>query len=103
MKTQIIRSQLSVDERETLFNISYAEDDIVYMDTTILKDYNRAIKQGWELLEQYVYEDGSVCGGHFKAPRRCISIRNTKEREISEKQMENLKKMRASKSHMEEE
>lgn len=103
MKKQIIKSQLTPDERETLFNILYAEDDVVYMDTTILKDYNRAIKQGWELLAQYVYEDGSVAGGQFKAPRRCLSIRNTKERELSEQQIANLEKMRAARKCEEEE
>ena len=103
MKTQLIKSQLSADERETIFNISYAEDDIVYMDTTILKDYNKAVKQGWELVEQYVYEDGSVCGGQFKAPRRCLSIHNIKKRELSDKQIANLEKLRSLHKHTEEE
>lgn len=92
MKTQVLKSQLSTEERETILNISYADDDVVYMDTTILKDYNKAVKQGWELIGQYVYEDGTVAGGQFKAPRRCLSLRNIKERELSDKQKENLKR-----------
>ena len=92
MKQQILKSQLSTDERETILSISHSEDNVVYMDTTILKDYNKAVKQGWEVVEQYVYEDGSIAGGYLKAPRRCLSIRNTKERELSDKQKENLRR-----------
>lgn len=90
MKTQIFNSRLSSEEKETFFNISYNEDEVVYMDTTILKDYNRALKQGWELIEQFKYSDGTVVGGKFVAPRRCLSMRNVKKKKLSDKQINNL-------------
>ena len=94
MVTEILKSQLSKDERETHYLIENINDNEVYMDTTILKDYNRAVKQGWAMQKQYVYENGDVAGGVFIAPRRCLSIRSTKERVMSEKQKENFEKMR---------
>lgn len=94
MITEIIKSQLSKEERETHYVIENINDDEVYMDTTILKDYNRAVKQGWNMQKQYVYENGDVAGGVFTAPRRCLSIRSTKERVMSEKQKQNIEKMR---------
>ena len=97
MVTQVIKTQLSKEERETHYLIENINDDEVEMDTTILKDYNRAVKQGWTMTKQYVYEDGSIVGGVFVAPRRCLSVRSTKERVLSDKQKENLEKMRAGK------
>lgn len=99
METSILRSRLSTDERETIITISYAEDEVVQMYTTIPKDYNKALKQGWTLVTQYVYEDGAVAGGVFQAPRRCLSIRSVREREVSEKQRENLEKARQAKAN----
>ena len=90
MKTQVINARLSIDEKETHYYISAAEDDVVYMDTTILKDYNKALKQGWKLVCQYVAKDGSIVGGKLTAPRRCLSLRNVKAKELSEKQKMNL-------------
>ena len=90
MKTQIFNSKLSIEERETFFHISYDDDKTVYMDTTILKDYNRALKQGWELIEQFKYGDGSVLGGRFIAPRRCLTMRNVKKKKLNNNQMNNL-------------
>lgn len=98
METFILRSKLTTDERETIITISYAEDEVVQMYTTIPKDYNKALKQGWELVTQYVYEDGTTAGGVFQAPRRCISIRSVKERGVSDKQRENLERARQAKA-----
>jgi hypothetical protein len=97
MITQVINTQLSKEERETHYLIENSNDNEVEMDTTILKDYNRAVKQGWTMVKQYVYEDGSVAGGVFTAPRRCLSVRSTKERVMSEKQKKNIEKMRENK------
>ena len=35
-------------------------------------------------------EDGTVCGGAFKAPARAITIRNAEKKQMSEAQMGNL-------------
>ena len=97
MKTQIIKTRLSTDERETHYMIAANNDDVVIMETTIMKDFHRAQKQGWMLIEQYQHIDGDIIGGVFEAPRRCLSVRNTKEKELSEKQLANLEKMRNAK------
>ena len=97
MKQQILRSKLSAAERESLFLISAEDDDVVLLDTTILKDYNRAKKRGWELTEEYVYEDGTVVGGKFTAPRRALSIRGVQAKQLSEKQKQNLEKAKKAK------
>lgn len=97
MKQQIVRSRLSATERESLFLISADEDDVVLLDTTILKDYNLAKKRGWKLIEEYVYEDGTVAGGKFTAPRRALSMRGVQAKQLSEKQKQNL--LKASKAN----
>ena len=94
MKTYTLTSRLSVGERETHFWIDGANDDMVVMDTTIPKDFNKAKKQGWTQIAEYLYSDGSVCGGCFEAPRRCISIRGMSKRVMTEEQLENLAKAR---------
>ena len=94
MRIYHLLSRLSVDERETHFWIDGADDDKVVMDTTIMKDFNRAKKQGWTQIAEYLYSDGSVCGGCFEAPRRAISIRGVNKRVMTEKQLENFAKAR---------
>lgn len=94
MRIYRLASRLSVDERETHFWIDGANDDKVVMDTTIMKDFNKAKKQGWTQIAEYLYSDGSVCGGCFEAPRRAISIRSTNKRVVTEKQLENFAKAR---------
>ena len=94
MRIYNLTSRLSVDERETHFWIDGTNDNKVVMDTTIMKDFNKAKKQGWTQIAEYVYSDGSVCGGCFEAPRRAISIRGVTKRAMTEKQLENLAKLR---------
>ena len=94
MRIYNLTSKLAVDERETHFWIDGANDDKVVMDTTIMKDFNKAKKQGWTQIAEYIYGDGSVCGGCFEAPRRAISIRGVTKRVVTEKQLANLAKIR---------
>ena len=84
-----ITTKLSSEEKETLLHYDYI-DKIWVMDTIIMKHYNKAKKQGWKQLKEYVYEDGSVCGGVFEAPDRAVTIRNIDAKQMSDKQMENL-------------
>ena len=84
-----ISTRLTSEERETILNYD-SVDKKWYADTTVLKHYNRFVKQGWTLIEQYIYEDGSIAGGTFEAPERAITIRNTEKKEMSNKQMNNL-------------
>lgn len=84
-----VMTKLSVEERETV--LVYDNIDKVWrMDSTIPKHFNKAKKQGWKQTTEFVYEDGTVCGGAFEAPARAITIRNAEKKQMSDKQMGNL-------------
>lgn len=90
MKTIKVTSRLSAEERETV--LVYDNVDKVWrMDSTVPKHFNKAKKQGWVQTAEFVYEDGSVCGGAFEAPARAITIRSAEKKQMSEKQMKNLR------------
>ena len=89
METTKVSTRLSTEERETILVYSYS-DKKWYMDTTVPKHVNKAKKQGWVQTDEYIYEDGTVCGGAFIAPERAITIRNAEKRQMSDKQMSNL-------------
>ena len=89
METIKVTTRLSAEERETV--LVYDNIDKVWtMDSTVSKHFNRALKQGWTPITQYVYEDGTVCGMALTAPARSITIRNTAKKQLSDKQLENL-------------
>ena len=89
METIKVNSRLSAEERETV--LVYDNVDKVWcMDSTVPKHFNKAKKQGWKQTAEFVYEDGTVCGGAFEAPARAITIRSTEKKQLSEKQMGNL-------------
>jgi hypothetical protein len=58
---------------ETLIRISSDETEWI-MDSTIRKDFNRALKRGWVQQAVYMYDDGTIAGMVLKAPRAAISI-----------------------------
>lgn len=89
MKTIKVTTRLSAEERETVLVYDNI-DKAWYMDTTISKHFNKAKKQGWTQTTEYVYEDGTSCGGAFTAPARAITIRNSEKKQMSEAQMGNL-------------
>ena len=60
------------------------------MDSSVPKHINKALKQGWTPIRQYIYEDGSVCSMILTAPERAITIRTTEKKELSKKQLSNL-------------
>lgn len=89
METIKMTTRLSAEERETV--LVYDNIDKKWlMDTTVPKHANKAKKQGWTQISEFVYEDGTVCGGAFEAPARAITIRNAEKKQMSEKQMGNL-------------
>lgn len=90
METIRINSRLTLEERETVL-IYDSVDKVWKMDTTVLKHANKAKNQGWTQTAEYVYEDGMVCGGAFCAPQRAITIRNAEKKQMTEKQMGNLR------------
>lgn len=88
---QIIKltGRLTLEEKEV--HVSLDDIDKTWiMDTTIMRYYNKAKKQKWKQLKEYVYEDGTVCGGVFQAPFFAITIRSTEKKKMSDKQMQNL-------------
>ena len=84
-----INSHLTNEEKETILLYDYV-DKKWCMDTTILKHYNRAKKQMWSQIKEYVYDDGTVAGGVFEAPERAVTVRSTIKKQMSEKQLKNL-------------
>ena len=89
METIKVNGKLSIEERETLLNYD-SINKMWILDSTIPKHFRKALKQGWQPIRQYVYEDGTVCGMVLTAPERSITIRNTEKKQMSEKQMGNL-------------
>lgn len=89
MKTIKMPDRLTMEEKETVLMYDCV-DKIWRMDTTISSHMNKAKKQGWTQTKEYVYEDGTACGGVFEASGRAITIRNAEKKQMSEKQMKNL-------------
>lgn len=89
METIKVTGRLSTDEREVVL-LYDSESKMWTMDSTVPKWSRKALKQGWEPVKQYVYEDGTVCGMVLTAPERSVTIRNTAKKQMSEVQMENL-------------
>lgn len=90
MKIIRINSPLINAERETLL-VYDNESKMWHMDSTITKHCNKVKKQGWTQTAEYVYGDGTVCGGVFEASDKAITFRDpNKKRVMSDKQMNNL-------------
>ena len=90
METIKVTTRLSTEERETVLVYDNI-DKVWHMDSTVPKHCNKAKKQGWVQTTEYVYDDGTVCGGAFTAPARAITIRSAEKKQMSEKQMNNLR------------
>lgn len=90
IETIVTPNRLTNEERETV--IVYDNIEKVWtMDSTVVKHFNKALKQGWTPITQLVYEDGTVCGMVLKASTNAITIRNpNKKRVMSDEQMKNL-------------
>ena len=85
-----IHNKLILEERETIL-IYDSVDKVWTMDSTVPKHFRKALKQGWTPIRQYLYDDGTVCGMVLNAPERAITIRSTTKKEMSEKQLNNLR------------
>lgn len=89
MKIVNINGRLTTEEHETLLNYDAVEKRWI-MDSTVSKHFNKALRQGWTPIKQYVYDDGTICGMVLAAPERAITIRNVEPKKMSEKQLGNL-------------
>ena len=87
-----VSSRLTNEEKETI--VTYDNIDKVWrMESTITKHFNKALRQEWTPITQYVYEDGVVCGMVLEAPAHTITIRNpNKKRVVNDAQTRNLHK-----------
>lgn len=74
MKVIKISGRLTGEERETILRYDNI-DKVWYLETTLLKHYNKCIKKGWTQTAEYQYEDGSVIGGWFIAPGNAVTLR----------------------------
>lgn len=84
-----VNTKLTLEERETIITYDGVDKEWT-MDSTVPKHFRRALKQGWNPIRQYIYEDGTVCGMVLTAPERAITIRSTTKKQMSEKQLGNL-------------
>ena len=92
METIKITTHLSTEEKESVMVYDYV-DKVWRAETVIPKHLNKWKKQGWKQTAEYIYDDGSVCGGAFVVPEKAVSFRNPNiKRVMSEKQMQNLHK-----------
>ena len=90
VKTIKMSNRLINSEKETVLVYDSVEKAWT-MDSTVAKHFNKALKQGWTPITQFVYDDGTVCGMVLKAPAKAITIRDpNKKRVMSERQMNNL-------------
>lgn len=83
--------KLSRLERETHICINEAEE-YAMIDTAVQKDITKCRKQGYEVVKENFYDDGTICNVIFRAPKRAISFRNLEKMVISEKQREAKRK-----------
>ena len=91
MKTTKIYERISAEERETILVYDNITKEWT-MDSSVPKHFRKALKQGWNPTQQFIYEDGTVCAMVLTAPERAITIRNTEKKQMSEKQLGNLGK-----------
>ena len=90
MQVSVLKGhRLTSQEKETIMRYDYVDKKWI-MDSTISTHYNKAIRQGWIPLTEYVYEDGTIYGYKLEAPGRAVTIRSTEKKQLSEKQMDNL-------------
>ena len=90
METIKVNGRLTTEERETVLVYDNV-NKVWHMDSTIPKHFNKAKKQGWKQIAEFIYDDGVVCGGAFEAPAKAITIRDpNKKRVMSDEQMKNL-------------
>ena len=89
MNTIKVHNRLTAEEKETIIHYDLV-DRMWVMDSTIPKHFNKALKQKWTPITEYVYDDGTVCGMVLTASERSITIRSTDKKKMSEKQMGNL-------------
>ncbi len=83
MKTFIRTTRIIPEERETHLNFDYI-DKVWYMESSIPRHINKALKSGWTPIEQHTYEDGTICSMKFIAAERGITIKTPKKRELSD-------------------
>lgn len=60
-------------------------------ETNIAMDYRRFKKQGWEVVKEEFYEDGSFKSAVFRARYEAIKVGPAKKRELSDEQKEVLR------------
>ena len=93
MKTTKLTTRLSTEERETHLNFDPITKQWI-MDSTVPKHFNKALKQGWTPIEEFTYEDGTVCGMRLTAAERAITIKTPIKREVSQTQIDNMQRAR---------
>jgi hypothetical protein len=89
MKTIKVYDKLTLEEKEAVMTYD-SINKMWTMYSTIPKIFRKALKQGWTPINEFVYEDGTVCGMTLTGPERAVTIRSTTKKKMSEKQLSNL-------------
>ena len=91
MEVKVCKSKVMTEEKESLLRYDYMTGKWI-MYSVISTHYNKALRQGWTPLIQYVYDDGTVFGYTLEAPGRAVTIRSVEKKQVTEKQRQNLTK-----------
>lgn len=89
MKTIKNDIKLTAEERETHLNFDYI-NKIWYMDSSITRHFNKAVRAGWEPIAQYIDKDGIVYRMQLRAPERGITIKTPEKRNVSAEHLQKL-------------
>lgn len=82
VKIQTFTKRLTGEEMETSINYGavnvtgVTEEYDTVVCTTRMPDYRKLLKREWVLVEQFQYDDGTVCGGKFVGNHRDLSFKN---------------------------
>lgn len=89
MKTIKNDIKLTAEERETHLNFDYI-NKMWYMDSSITRHFNKAVRTGWEPIAQYIDKDGIVYRMQLRAPERGITIKTPEKRNVSAAHLQKL-------------
>ena len=84
--------KLTAEERETHILICETSEHLI-IDTSVRTVITKCYKQGYEVVREERYPDGTLCSVVFKAPKNAITFRSMAalQKPLSNKQLEQRK------------
>lgn len=95
----IRHAKITREEQETHIYLDALSNTAV-VDTSIPKDYNKALRRGWKPKVRYLDSTGSVIGYTFEVPRSLITFRSPSKMtpEEAKRRTEKMRQARESKN-----